>query len=109
MTSPTAGAHPSATATASTPLLRVEGVSKRFGEVAAATGINLEVRAGEVHAVVGENGAGKSTLLKMIYGVYTPDSGRMSVGGREVVSASPAESRALGIGMVFRTCASFPR
>ena len=102
MTSPTAGAHPSATATASTPLLRVEGVSKRFGEVAAATGINLEVRAGEVHAVVGENGAGKSTLLKMIYGVYTPDSGRMSVGGREVVSASPAESRALGIGMVFQ-------
>jgi ABC-type uncharacterized transport system ATPase subunit len=93
---------PAAAATSTEPLLRVDGFTKHFGEVKANTDVEFEVRAGEVHALVGENGAGKSTLLKMIYGVYHPDAGRMLVDGSEVTPGSPAEARALGIGMVFQ-------
>ncbi len=84
------------------PILRVERFTKHFAEVKANTDVTLDVRAGEVHALVGENGAGKSTLLKMIYGVYTPDSGRMFIDGTEVSLGSPADARHHGIGMVFQ-------
>lgn len=84
------------------PILRVEGFTKHFAEVKANTDVTLDVRPGEVHALVGENGAGKSTLLKMIYGVYTPDSGRMLIDDTEVTLDSPAQARQLGIGMVFQ-------
>ncbi|HAM27761.1 MAG TPA: ABC transporter ATP-binding protein [Microbacteriaceae bacterium] len=86
----------------SVPILRVEGFTKHFAEVKANTDVHLDVRAGEVHALVGENGAGKSTLLKMIYGVYRPDAGRMLIDSTPVTPGSPAEARALGIGMVFQ-------
>lgn len=84
------------------PLLHVSSFTKHFGEVKANTDVSLEVQPGEVHALVGENGAGKSTLLKMIYGVYTPDSGEMTVNGARARPGSPADARALGIGMVFQ-------
>ncbi len=84
------------------PLLKIGGFTKRFADVVANDDVGFDVRAGEVHALVGENGAGKSTLLKMIYGVYTPDAGWMLVSGREATPGSPAEARALGIGMVFQ-------
>jgi len=84
------------------PILQVAGFTKHFGEVRANTGINLEVRSGEIHALVGENGAGKSTLLKMIYGLYRPDSGEMSIDGKRVEPGDPAEARGMGIGMVFQ-------
>ncbi|MCU1689418.1 MAG: transporter related protein, partial [Jatrophihabitantaceae bacterium] len=66
------------------PLLSVSKFTKHFGEVKANTDVDLDILPGEVHALVGENGAGKSTLLKMIYGVYTPDSGQMRVEGAVV-------------------------
>jgi ABC-type uncharacterized transport system ATPase subunit len=88
--------------TALVPILRVERFSKHFADVKANTDVSLDVLPGEVHALVGENGAGKSTLLKMIYGVYTPDSGRMLIDDSEVSLGSPAEARSLGIGMVFQ-------
>jgi ABC-type uncharacterized transport system ATPase subunit len=82
--------------------LRVTGFTKHFGDIKANTNVNLEVRAGEVHALVGENGAGKSTLLKMVYGIYKPDAGSMYVNGKRVEPGNPAEARGLGIGMVFQ-------
>jgi len=84
------------------PLLKVSNFTKHFAEVKANTDVDLDVRPGEVHGLIGENGAGKSTLLKMIYGVYTPDSGEMSVDGKLVQPGNPAEARGLGIGMVFQ-------
>ncbi|WP_296666378.1 ATP-binding cassette domain-containing protein [Demequina sp.] len=84
------------------PLLKIGGFTKRFAEVVANDDVGFDVLPGEVHALVGENGAGKSTLLKMIYGVYKPDAGWMLVSGHEATPGSPAEARALGIGMVFQ-------
>lgn len=67
-----------------TPLLQLSAVSKHFGGVLAVDSVDLTVHAGTVHALLGENGAGKSTLIKMIAGVHEPDSGAISVGGRQV-------------------------
>jgi simple sugar transport system ATP-binding protein len=84
------------------PLLSLTGVSKRYGGVRANSGIDLTVDAGSIHAILGENGAGKSTLMKLIYGVETPDEGRILWKGQPVTLTSPAEARRLGIGMVFQ-------
>ncbi len=82
------------------PLVVMEGVSKRFPGVLANDDVSLELRAGEVHALIGENGAGKSTLMRVLYGLYPPDGGRIVVRGEEVKIASPRDAIALGIGMV---------
>jgi len=84
------------------PLLEVRGISKHFGEIAANDDVSLSVRAGEIHALLGENGAGKSTLVKIIYGALQPDSGEILLGGRPVTISTPARARELGIGMVFQ-------
>ena len=87
------------------PVLSITGLSKRFGAVQALKDIDFDVRPGEVVALVGDNGAGKSTLVKAIAGVYVPDSGRVSVDGREVSISSPAESQRLGIATVYQDLA----
>jgi len=86
-------------------VLALRGVSKRFGAVQALKNIELDVRAGEVLALVGDNGAGKSTLVKTIAGVYTADDGTMVFDGREVRVGSPAEAQQLGIATVFQDLA----
>ncbi len=82
--------------------LRLLGITKRYGATLANDGVDLDVRAGEIHALLGENGAGKSTLVKTIYGVVQPDSGRIEWEGGPVVIADPNAARRLGIGMVFQ-------
>jgi ribose transport system ATP-binding protein len=84
------------------PLLRLEGVSKAYPGVQALAGVDFEVDAGEVHALLGENGAGKSTLMKVIAGSVDPDTGRMTVGGDEIPFGSPEQARSRGIGIVYQ-------
>jgi D-xylose transport system ATP-binding protein len=86
-------------------VLTLQGISKRFGAVQALKNIELDVRAGEVLALVGDNGAGKSTLVKTIAGVYTADDGTMVFDGRRVRVGSPAEAQQLGIATVFQDLA----
>jgi simple sugar transport system ATP-binding protein len=85
-------------------MLRLElaGISKQYPGVKANDGVSLRVKAGEIHAVLGENGAGKSTLMKIIYGAVKPDAGEMRWNGQPVQVASPAMARRLGISMVYQ-------
>ncbi len=78
----------------------MRGIVKRFPGVLANDHVNFEVRAGEIHALLGENGAGKSTLMKILYGLYQPDEGQIFINGEEVHFHSPADALARGIGMI---------
>ena len=89
------------------PRLVLRGITKRYPTVIANDRVDLAVRVGEIHAVIGENGAGKSTLMKIIYGVTRPDEGSIEWEGRPISLSSPAEARRLGIGMVFQHFALF--
>ncbi|WP_174363146.1 ATP-binding cassette domain-containing protein [uncultured Caballeronia sp.] len=84
------------------PLIRVAGVTKRFGGVQALRGVNLEVLPGEVHALLGENGAGKSTLIKILSGVHACDQGVIEIDGARVAFDSPAKSRDAGVAVVYQ-------
>ena len=86
-------------------ILATRGVSKRFGAVQALDGVDLEVRAGEVLALVGDNGAGKSTLVKSISGIYSIDSGEIRFDGRPVSISGPEDATALGIATVYQDLA----
>src|SRR5271168_3570736 len=82
--------------------LKLVGVSKSFPGVRANDNVNLSVRPGEIHALLGENGAGKSTLVKMIYGILAPNEGEIVFDGSAVRISNPRAARRLGIGMVFQ-------
>ncbi len=86
-------------------VLSLKGISKQFGAVSALTDINLEVRAGEVVALVGDNGAGKSTLVKILAGVHAPTAGTMAFRGKDVTLSGPSDALALGIATVFQDLA----
>ena len=84
------------------PLLQLRGVTKRFPGVTALSGVDFSVRAGEIHALLGENGAGKSTLIKVLTGVHPADAGELSLGGQPIRATSPKEAELAGISTVYQ-------
>jgi rhamnose transport system ATP-binding protein len=89
-------------------LLTADGIRKSYGGVAALRHASFELRAGEVHAIVGENGAGKSTLIKILTGAVAADEGEIRVDGVPVLHQSPQRARALGIVAIYQQPALFP-
>ncbi len=83
-------------------ILRVNGLSKRFGGVQALDNVDFDLRYGEIHALVGENGAGKSTLIKVLGGVYSRDSGKVEFDGKEVIFNRPIEAQEAGIAIIYQ-------
>jgi galactofuranose transport system ATP-binding protein len=79
------------------PILSLTGISKQFPGVRALEGINFQLFAGEVHALMGENGAGKSTLINIISGLLQPSSGQILIGGQEVVFSNALQAQKAGI------------
>jgi general nucleoside transport system ATP-binding protein len=96
------GVGSSADAPSVSPAIQLVDIVKRFPGVVANDGVNLAVRHGTIHALIGENGAGKSTVMKILYGAQRPDEGHIIVNGTETHFKSPKDAIALGIGMVFQ-------
>jgi len=90
------------------PLLQLTSVTKSFGAVRALKGVSFDLKAGEVHALLGENGAGKSTLIKVITGAHQPDGGTIDLDGRRVPHLTPAVGHQLGIACIYQQPALFP-
>jgi simple sugar transport system ATP-binding protein len=86
----------------SAPLLAMRGIGKKFPGVVALSGVDFRVRAGEIHALLGENGAGKSTLIKVLTGVYAPDAGEMNLAGEPIQPTAPHDAERLGISTVYQ-------
>ncbi len=90
------------------PLLSLRRAAKSYGGVRALRGVDFDLRAGEVHALLGENGAGKSTLIKIITGAHRPDAGEITVAGRTLDGLTPALAQQLGIACIYQSPALFP-
>ncbi|MDO8544349.1 MAG: sugar ABC transporter ATP-binding protein [Opitutaceae bacterium] len=90
------------------PLLELRQLAKSFGGARALRGVDFDLHAGEVHALLGENGAGKSTLIKIVTGAHQPDSGTITLEGKVVAGLSPAAAHRLGIACIYQQPALFP-
>ena len=84
------------------PLLRMSGIRKAFPGVQALDGVDLDLRTGEVLALLGENGAGKSTLIKILGGAHGPDEGSVEINGRTAEVGTPRVAKAAGIGIIYQ-------
>ena len=82
------------------PAVELRHITKRFGPVLANSDVSMEIRRGEILALLGENGSGKTTLMNMLSGIYYPDEGQILIDGKEVVIRAPKDAYALGIGMI---------
>ena len=92
-----------------TPVLEMRGIVKRFPGLTALDGVDFAVRAGEIHALIGQNGAGKSTLMKVLAGVYAPDGGEIRLRGRAVHFSYPRDALRQGIGVVYQDLSLVPK
>lgn len=90
------------------PLLELRQLAKSFGGARALRGVDFDLRAGEVHALLGENGAGKSTLIKIVTGAHQPDSGTITINGERVAGLTPAAAHKLGVACIYQQPALFP-
>jgi rhamnose transport system ATP-binding protein len=90
------------------PLLELRQLAKSFGGARALRGVDFDLQAGEVHALLGENGAGKSTLIKIVTGAHQPDSGTITIAGQLATDLAPATAHALGIACIYQQPALFP-
>jgi rhamnose transport system ATP-binding protein len=90
------------------PLLRASAIFKSFSGAHALKGVSFDVRAGEVHALIGENGAGKSTLIRILAGAIAPDSGTLEMNGRTIGTIDPLTAKSLGIAAIYQQPALFP-
>src|SRR5437667_9391036 len=84
----------------SAPAVALDHITRRFGPVVANDDVSLDLRPGEIHALIGENGAGKSTLMRVLYGLIRPNSGAIKVADHVVRIRRPADAISLGLGMV---------
>jgi ribose transport system ATP-binding protein len=90
------------------PILELRNVVKRFGGAVALSGVDFALRRGAIHGLLGENGAGKSTLMKILSGVHAPDEGEIILEGKPVKFHSPADAKALGVGMIYQELTTVP-
>lgn len=89
-------------------ILSLKGISKAFGGVHALDGVDLEVKRGQIHCLMGENGSGKSTLIKIISGVYQPDEGEILLNGGSYKGLTPSESVKQGVSIIYQDFSVFP-
>src|SRR5215212_8938726 len=82
--------------------LQMRGIGRSFPGVRALDGVDFTVRAGEIHALMGENGAGKSTLIKVLTGVHPPDAGQILLAGKPITPRTPSHAQTLGISTVYQ-------
>src|ERR671931_488396 len=90
------------------PALNLRGIRKAFGPTIALDGVDLELRQGEVHALIGENGAGKSTLMNVIAGSLRPDQGTMEINGQPYTPSNPLDARTHGIALIHQELSLCP-
>ncbi|MEG0018871.1 MAG: ATP-binding cassette domain-containing protein, partial [Hydrogenoanaerobacterium sp.] len=81
-------------------IIEMVGITKKFQGISANDNITLQLKKGEIHALLGENGAGKSTLMSVLFGMYQPEKGKILKNGEEVKLNNPSDANRLGIGMV---------